>query len=108
MDFAGDADKFRLRMAVRTTNLIERLFVEECRRMKIIPNAFGEKPVIKLMFAAMLRASERWRALKVTGFERRQMDALRRELDQNYEAENDIRQPSADVRQKKLSSIYRT
>ena len=65
-------------------------------------------PVLKLMFAAMIRASERWRALRVTGFERRQMDALRRELDQDYEAENDIRKPSADMRQKKLSSIYRT
>ena len=60
------------------------------------------------MFAAMIRASERWRALKVTGFERCQMDALRRELDQNYEAENDISQSSADMRPKKLSSIYRT
>ena len=35
------------RRAVRTTNLPERLFVEERRRMKIIPNAFGEKPVLK-------------------------------------------------------------
>lgn len=76
--------------------------------MKIIAGAFGEKPVLKLMFAAMIRTSERWRALKVTGFERRQMDALRRELDQNYEAENDIRQPSADMRPKKSSNIYRT
>ena len=96
------------RRAVRTTNLLERLFVEERRRMKSIPNAFGEKPVLKLMFAAMIRASGRWRALRVTGFEHRQMDALRRELDQNYEAENDIRQPSADMRPKKLPSIYRT
>ena len=96
------------RRAVRTTNLLERLFVEERRRMKIIAGAIGEKAVLKLMFAAMLRASERWRALKVTGFELRQMDALRRELDQNYKEDNDIRQPSADVRQKKLSSIYRT
>ncbi len=48
------------------------------------------------------------RVLRVTGFERRQMDTLRRELDQNYEEENDIRKPSADMRQKKLSSIYRT
>ena len=60
------------------------------------------------MFAAVLRASERWRALRVTGFERRQMDTLRRELYQNYEEDKDIRQPSADVRHKKLSSIYRT
>ncbi len=32
----------------------------ERRRLKLIPNAFGEKPVLKLMFAAMTRAAERW------------------------------------------------
>jgi hypothetical protein len=36
------------------------------------PNAFGEKPVLKLMFGAMIRAAERWRAIKITTFERRQ------------------------------------
>lgn len=96
------------RRAVRTTNLLVRLFVEERRRMKIIPYAFGEKLVLKPMFTAMIRASGRWRALKVTGFERRQMETLRRELDQNCETENDTRKPSADMRPKKLSSIYRT
>ena len=96
------------RRAVRTTNLLKRLLVRERRRMKIILNAFGEKPVLKLMSAAMIRASERWWALKGTGFEHRQMDAMRRELDQNYEAENDIRKPSVNMCQKKLSSTYRT
>jgi transposase-like protein len=38
------------RRATRTTNLLERLFVEERRRLKIIPNAFGEKPVLKPIF----------------------------------------------------------
>jgi transposase-like protein len=75
------------RRAIRTTNLLERLFVEERRRLKIIPNAFGEKPVLKLMFGAMIRAAERWRAVKITDFERRQMAAVRKELDQEYEAE---------------------
>ncbi len=97
------------RRAVRTTNQLERLFVEERRRLKIIPNAFGEKPVLKLMFSAMIRAAERWRALKITGFERRQMEALRRELNQSYEEENELnRKPSADMRQKKVPSIIRT
>jgi putative transposase len=36
------------RRAIRTTNLLERLFVEERRRLKIIPNAFGERAVLKL------------------------------------------------------------
>ena len=74
------------RRATRTTNLLERLFVEERRRLKIIPNAFGEKAVLKLMFGAMTRAAERWRSIRITEFERRQMAALRDELDHDYEA----------------------
>jgi hypothetical protein len=56
---AGEACIAHLRLpithgrATRTTNLLERLFVEERRRLKIIPNAFGEKVVFKLMFGAM-------------------------------------------------------
>src|SRR6188472_3197858 len=68
------------------TNLLERLFVEERRRLEIIPNAFGEKAVLKLMFGAMTRAAERWRSIRVSEFERRQMAALRHELDHDYEA----------------------
>ncbi len=60
------------RRAVRTTNLLERLFVEERRRLKIIPDAFGEKAVLKLIFGAMTRAAERWRPIWITEFERRQ------------------------------------
>ena len=52
------------RRFARTTNLLERLFVEERRRLKIIPNGFGEKPVLKLMFGALIRAAERWRGLR--------------------------------------------
>jgi transposase-like protein len=52
------------RRAIRTTNLLERLFVEERRRLKIIPNGFGEKAVLKLMFGALVRAAERWRGLR--------------------------------------------
>ena len=33
------------RRAIRTTNLLERLFGEERRRTKVIPHAFGERPV---------------------------------------------------------------
>ena len=74
------------RRAIRTTNLLERLFVEERRRLKIIPNAFGERAVLKLMFGALIRAAERWRSVKVTEFERRQMASVQKELDQEYEA----------------------
>jgi transposase-like protein len=81
------------RRATRTTNLLERLFVEERRRLKIIPNAFGEKAVLKLMFGAMARAAERWRSIRITEFERRQMAALRYELDHDYEATVDLDKP---------------
>jgi Peptidase family M50/Transposase, Mutator family len=69
------------RRTLRTTNLLERLFLEERRRLKIIPNAFGEKAVLKLMYGAMIRAAQRWRGLPVTDFERRQLEAVRTEID---------------------------
>jgi putative transposase len=74
------------RRFIRTTNLLERLFVEERRRLKIIPNGFGEKPVLKLMFGALIRAADRWRGLRFTEFELRQITAVRKELDHEYEA----------------------
>ena len=73
------------RRTTRTTNLLERLFVEERRRLKIIPNGFGEKPILKLMFGALIRAAERWRGLRFTEFELRQIAAVRTELDAEYE-----------------------
>ena len=51
------------RRAIRTTNLLERLFVEERRRLKIIPNAFGEKAVLKLMFSASTETVLAWYAV---------------------------------------------
>jgi len=97
------------RRAIRTTNLLERLFVEERRRLKIIPNAFGERAVLKLMFGALIRAAERWRSIKVTEFERRQVAAVRKELDQEYETQVGLeKHPSKDAVQVKISSSPRT
>jgi len=72
------------RRAIRTTNLLERLFGEARRRTKVIPHAFGERAVLKLMYAAMIRAAESWRGLRMTEFERRQLKAIREELDQAH------------------------
>ena len=97
------------RRAIRTTNLLERLFVEERRRLKIIPNAFGERAVLKLMFGALIRAAERWKSIKFTEFERRQMAAVKTELDQEYEAHVGLnRQSSKVTAQIKLSSSNQT
>lgn len=47
----------------------------------MIPHAFGERAVLKLMYAALIRAAERWRSLKMTEFEQRQLKAIRDELE---------------------------
>jgi putative transposase len=76
------------RRAIRTTNLLERLFGEERRRTKVIPHAFGERAVLKLMYAALIRAAEHWRGIKISEFERRQLRALREEIDTQFAARN--------------------
>jgi putative transposase len=73
------------RRVTRTTNLLERLFGEERRRTKTIPHAFGERAVMKLMYAALIRASQTWRGVPITEFERKQLDALRDELNAQFE-----------------------
>ena len=72
------------RRVIRTTNLLERLFGEERRRMKIVANAFGERAVLKLMYAALIRASESWRGIVVKPLERRQLQVVGEELDAEY------------------------
>lgn len=74
------------RRAIRTTNLLERLFGEERRRTKVIPHAFGERAVLKLMYAALIRAAERWRGIKITEFEKRQLKAIGDEVDKEFSA----------------------
>jgi hypothetical protein len=57
------------------------------------------------MFGALIRAAERWRSVKVTEFERRQMNAVRKELDQEYEASIGLKtKPSKDASPVKMSS----
>jgi putative transposase len=91
------------------TNLLERLFVEQRRRLKIVPNAFGERGVLKLMFGALIRAAECWRSIKVTEFERRQIAAARNELDQEYETQVGLKTHlSKDAVHVKISSCPRT
>jgi putative transposase len=96
------------RRAIRTTNLLERLFVEERRRLKIIPNAFGERAILKLMFGALIRAAERWKSIKVTEFERRQLSAVKKELDQEYEAQVGLDRNSSKDASHKISSSSQT
>lgn len=63
---------------------------------------------MKLMFGALIRAAERWKSIKVTEFERRQLSAVRKELAQEYEIQVDLnRKPSKGATQTKISRALR-
>jgi transposase-like protein len=61
--------------SIRTTNLVERGFEEERRRSKVVPRFRTEKECLKLVFATLWRASERWLKVKFTDTERKQLEA---------------------------------
>ncbi len=61
--------------SIRTTNLVERGFEEERRRSKVIPKFRTEKECLKLVFATLWRASQRWLKVKFTDIERKQLEA---------------------------------
>lgn len=72
------------RRVIRTTNLLERLFREDRRRLNAVGTMFGERPVLKLMYASLVRASDRWRGLRITELERRQLEVLREQLEEKH------------------------
>jgi putative transposase len=69
---------------IRTTNLAERAIEEEKRRTKTIPHFFNEKGSLKLCYAALLRAGERWQRVTITELDRARLDLLRDQLRQEY------------------------
>lgn len=44
----------------------------------------GERAVMKLMFAALIRASESWRGIRISEFERRQLERLEEQLKKGF------------------------
>lgn len=69
---------------IRTTNLAERAIEEEKRRTKTIPHFFNEKGSLKLCYAALLRASQRWQRVTITDFDRVRLAQLRTHLHDEY------------------------
>lgn len=65
---------------IRTTNLLERAFVEQRRRTRTIPRFFDERSCLKLVFATLWQASERWKKIRMSDIECKQLDHLRRKL----------------------------
>lgn len=71
---------WRHRRTVRSSNLVERSFVEERRRSKVIPQFLTERSCLKLVFSVLVRASFRWRRIPVGEVERTRWQELRQEL----------------------------
>jgi transposase-like protein len=82
----------RHRQYVRTSNLAERAFEEERRRTKVIPHLWDEASLVKLVFAVLIRVSERWGKKQYSEFEQHQIRALRQalSLDQQPEASSRV------------------
>lgn len=80
---------------IRTTNLLERSFLEERRRTKVIPRFFTEKSCLKLVFATLWRASQRWHGIRISEIERQQLRRLRGKLGLLTQDEQDNAQAKA-------------
>jgi transposase-like protein len=65
---------------VRTSNLVERAFVEERRRTKVIPQLWTEGSLVHLVFGVLIRVSDRWSKKCFREFEQQQIRSLRERL----------------------------
>ncbi len=50
---------------IRTTNLLERCFLEQKRRTQVIPRFLDEKSCLKLVYATLIRVSEKWNRISM-------------------------------------------
>ena len=93
------------RRVIRTTNLLERLFREERRRTRATCNFFGERAVLKLMYGAVIRASERWNGIQISQLELAQLKRLRHKLKEDFlKAHQPVVEPneSSSTKQRRL------
>lgn len=65
--------------AIRTTNLLERLFGEGRRRTKVIPRFPTESSGLRLLFATLVTASRTWKGVKMTPDIWWELEMLRRQ-----------------------------
>ena len=80
MLLAIDRVPVRHRIRVRTTNLADRSFVEERWRTKVVGRFSDERSAMKLVFATMIRAADRWCRVSISDLERHQLVLLRADL----------------------------
>jgi len=68
------------RRYIRTTNLIERAFVEQKRRTKVIPAHINEKGAMKLVYGSLIRAARDWQRVSMDQLELAQLKNLRKTM----------------------------
>jgi transposase-like protein len=73
------------RKSIRTTNLIERSFVEQKRRTKIIPNHVNEKGAMKLVYGTLIRAARRWQRVTMDEVDLVLLKTLRQSMCKNQQ-----------------------
>ena len=71
------------RKRIRTTNLLERSFVEVRRRTKVIGRFPGETSALSLIWAVLELSSRGWRGVRMTPKIVAAIERLRRELQQH-------------------------
>jgi len=65
--------------AIRTTNLLERMFGEGKRRTKVIPRFPTESAGLRLLYASLIIASRTWRGVRMTPDIWWELEVLKRE-----------------------------
>jgi transposase-like protein len=68
------------RTRIRTTNLLERAFLEVRRRTRATPRFFDERGCLKLIFATLMQVSDRWQRIRFSELDRAHLDHLRQRL----------------------------
>ncbi len=72
------------RKRIRTTNLLERTFVEVRRRTKVIGRFPGETSALSLIWAVLELSSHGWRRVKMSPKTVAEIERLRRQLRDNH------------------------
>lgn len=54
---------------IRTTNLLERVFLEQKRRTITIPRFLNEQSCLKLVYATLIRVSDRWHRINMSKYD---------------------------------------
>ena len=57
--------------------------------MNALGTLFGERPVLKLTYAAVIRSSDSWRGVKVTEFELGELKRLQKQLADAHRKDNE-------------------